>query len=187
MKLKSVLVAAAIVLASPIASDGARADLIGDVISAEYDFTTFGQVWCTACFTPQVFTVGAGLESTTVGGFGVAVFSIDFSADALTITYLSTADWTVAPFNGVVFTVLSGSPFSAISSVLGISALDVTEPADRLAINWEGITFNTGDQVVVNFAPVPGPIIGAGLPGLVAACGALIALVRRRRRLRMAG
>jgi hypothetical protein len=31
-------------------------------------------------------------------------------------------------------------------------------------------------------APVPAPIVGAGLPGLVAACGGLIALARRRRR-----
>lgn len=36
----------------------------------------------------------------------------------------------------------------------------------------------TGD---LNFAPVPGPLMGAGLPGLIVACGGLLALSRRRR------
>jgi len=45
-----------------------------------------------------------------------------------------------------------------------------------------GCAGNTG-PVDVSTPPVPGPIVGAGLPGLVAACVGLIALARRRRQL----
>jgi hypothetical protein len=67
--------------------------------------------------------------------------------------------------------------------VANATIADLTQPnnlgnvfvADVLAPNG-----NTG-PVDVTAAPVPGPIVGAGLPGLVMGCGGIFALARRRR------
>jgi len=47
-------------------------------------------------------------------------------------------------------------------------------------------TINANGRVdtntTVNISAVPGPIVGAGLPGLMMACAGLLALARRRRK-----
>jgi hypothetical protein len=59
---------------------------------------------------------------------------------------------------------------------------------DELSHTLAGPIFNfytfdalIGNVLLASITAVPGPIVGAGLPGLIAACGALIALARRRR------
>jgi hypothetical protein len=54
-------------------------------------------------------------------------------------------------------------------STMGFSFVDVTADAGDILLRE------------INAAAVPAPIVGAGLPGLIAACGAMIGLARRRR------
>ena len=78
-----------------------------------------------------------------------------------------------------------GSSFTTYSSAFSLyGSLQISEVAFIVDGGWGGLqalTLNSIDLNGTNYASVPGPIAGAGIPGLVVAFGALIALARRRK------
>ena len=65
---------------------------------------------------------------------------------------------------------------------LGI--IDLSAYAGNATVLFHAIWTDATDGAESFFlVAVPGPLAGAGLPGLLAACGGLIALARRRRKL----
>jgi hypothetical protein len=98
----------------------------------------------------------------------------------------------VQTIEGGAFTQLGGAITNTCSfpggSVAGTDLCRWDAPAGQTrfgvaveAVSTEGAPL--GDVLLTSVSTVPGPIVGAGLPGLVAACGGLLALARRRRRL----
>jgi hypothetical protein len=99
-----------------------------------------------------------------------------FCGNALCATneLLSTATFNTPPASGQNFTHIFDvsptlAPFSSYTAEYDISA--------------NGNLGQSNLGISLSAAPVPGPIVGAGLPGLMAACGGLLALARRRRQL----
>lgn len=59
--------------------------------------------------------------------------------------------------------------------------LDVDRNAGLTNSRISAFSIDWNQGLVTGFSAVPGPVVGAGLPGLIAACTGLVALARRRR------
>jgi hypothetical protein len=149
---------------------------------------------------------GTGIENTpysvlSAGGVGAGTATYNCS-DCTTFSLLwgSPDSYNFLDF----YTGLNGTG-TLIRTVIGT---DLVPPASQ-GLGFDEVSFSTSgtgsfDSVVlrnsgqaafeysnvsfpgVDTRSVPGPVVGAGLPGLLAACGGLLALARRRRKAALA-
>lgn len=146
MKIRALLFAAC--AASTLCGTAASAaTIVGQNVTVQYEFPNPGNV-----LTQNPYTIGDTTDQIYYGYFD---FTMNDSFGE--IKFNQSVGWTPATFNG--FTINDTN--NVLSDFTGISLDASTNPnftngrlsasADRLGINWQGLSFATGDTIRFNF------------------------------------
>jgi PEP-CTERM motif len=158
----------------------AETTLLGDVISGSYDFPCVG---CTSSigsnggpsYYANPFVVDGNVETVLFIGRpdSYMAWSVRFDANSLTLTVtpapVTNQFYTSDPFNGPVFTVLSGNSFGSVTNIVEnlhctpCNAITAFVLRDSLYVNWAGAGGGqVGDSITMTFS-VGNPVVG-GVP-----------------------
>jgi hypothetical protein len=128
--------------------------------------TTASHIHC--CVPPGMNAIVA-TTTPTFPGFPLGVTAGGYISPVFDLTLSSS-------YNPDFITANGGTPLTAEAALIAGML------AGQSYLNIHTMANPSGEIRGLLPAAVPGPIVGAGLPGLTVACGVLLALARRRRR-----
>jgi hypothetical protein len=167
------------------------ATITNDVISGSYDYpcyicTDTGSFW----YSVNPFVVSGATPQTTLftgtNQIYYAAWSVLFSGNSLMLTMIpapfASVFYSADPFNGPVFTVVSGNTFGSVTGIdaslhcVPCNPITASVSGDSLFVNWEGAGGDVGDTITLTFTvaghvgatPIPAtlPLFATGLSGL---------------------
>ena len=97
-----------------------------------------------------VATIGPSVEYPFIDS---GYYSVNFKLRKMTITYAKSVSWNNdATFNGLVATSLtSGLPQPAYFISYTAYPGTLTSTTSTIALNWQGLSFNQGDKIVIGW------------------------------------
>lgn len=166
----------AIVAAAACSSACFAQGLMGTTLDFSYRFTSIGDVFD----GPHSTTITGAVEQSY--GYVIGGVTIDVTDSQMIYTFLGSNTMSPAAYNGPLYTdtlnnlgAITSVTIDASTTLAGAVAGRIYWDADNFGYNFEGMSYNAGDRLVLNIvAPTPGAAAMLGLAG--------VASLRRRRK-----